>query len=130
MVRRPRSEVHPSFKRMRAVVAALLCASAGAFVAPAQTRSSLIVRQGTLDGMVGASEEFGGVAWDPLGLSKISELTKGSEHDSNFPDVKFMREAEIKHGESRAARLASFREREHASPRLKPPYPPRSLARL
>ena len=97
---------------MRAVVAALLCTSAGAFVAPALARASTLVRQGTLDGMVGASEEFGGEPWDPLGLSKISELIKGSEHDSNFPDVKFMREAEIKHGESCAARLSARRARE------------------
>ena len=57
-----------------------------------------------LVGMYGVGEETGNEPWDPLGLSTIHDLISKSEHANNFPHVKFMREAELKHG--RIAMLA------------------------
>lgn len=89
---------------MKGICIALVLATATGFVTPPAAKSMQTVRQGTLDGMVGAGEETGGVPWDPMGFSKISEMTKSSEHDGNFPHPKFLREAELKHG--RVAMLA------------------------
>ena len=88
----------------RALAFALCLVGAGAFVAPSARTAPLTVHNGALDGMVGAGEETGGVPWDPLGFSKIHDLVKDSEHANNWPHVKFLREAEIKHG--RIAMLA------------------------
>ena len=82
--------------KMKGICIALVLATATGFVTPPAAKSMQTVRQGTLDGMVGAGEETGGVPWDPMGFSKISEMTKSSEHDGNFPHPKFLREAELK----------------------------------
>jgi len=90
----------------RALLLLALCAVATAFapgagVARSATRVASSTRN--LDSMVGGDVETGG-AWDPLGFSQIGDYSekygdgiKGLG-DGVFPHVKWLREAEIKHG--------------------------------
>eukprot|EP00608_Synchroma_pusillum_P002409 CAMPEP_0198426904 /NCGR_PEP_ID=MMETSP1452-20131203/5555_1 /TAXON_ID=1181717 /ORGANISM="Synchroma pusillum, Strain CCMP3072" /LENGTH=199 /DNA_ID=CAMNT_0044147281 /DNA_START=34 /DNA_END=633 /DNA_ORIENTATION=- len=74
----------------RAVVLAVLAGAALGFVPSRPTVRSSALRMDVLEGLP-ASVEVGGKPWDPLGLSKLSAVSK------NNPDLKWLQEAEIKH---------------------------------
>ena len=54
-------------------------------------------------GVVGTGPETGNEVWDPLSFGTLSN-TVGGVHTSVWPDSKWLREAELKHG--RMAMLA------------------------
>lgn len=73
----------------------------GAFTAPKASPTASSLHAAPLDGMVGASTEFGlnGEPWDPLGLSTVHDLIKDDvEHYGVFPSPQWLRESELKHG--------------------------------
>uniref|UniRef100_A0A6V1SPG2 Plastid light harvesting protein n=1 Tax=Heterosigma akashiwo TaxID=2829 RepID=A0A6V1SPG2_HETAK len=75
--------------------------SASAFVPSASVggaKSVQVMKMG-LEDMVGAGVETGNKPWDPLNLSKLSDVSQ------NNPHVNWLRESELKHG--RVAMLAS-----------------------
>jgi len=77
---------------------ALACvASASAFVAAPRAGRATVRMAADLDSMVGVGPESGNKVWDPMSFGSVSKVIAG-EHSTVMPDVKWLREAEIKHG--------------------------------
>jgi len=63
------------------------------------SRFSSSLRATSLDDMVGADVETGGVAWDPIGFSKLyGDQTENMITLQTLPHPDWLREAEVKHG--------------------------------
>lgn len=76
-------------------------AAALAFAGPMRAPSARSTAQMTLSDMPGASIEIPfnkGRPWDPLGLSKLNALPVSPSRPSANPSLKWLREAELKHG--------------------------------
>jgi len=78
--------------KFSAALLASIVASASAFAPqqPAASQTSALQATGF--------EEVGGVAFDPLGLTKLGTGESFDTFPNMFPDVQFLQEAEIKHG--------------------------------
>jgi len=75
--------------------------------APMRAPARQAVNMAALDSMVGASTEMpfnSGKAWDPMGFALLGDLPTQESRPSNNPSLKWLREAELKHG--RIAMLA------------------------
>lgn len=82
--------------------AALLASLVGSSVAFAPSQSAN--KNVALQAMTKGFEEVGGVPFDPLNLAKLGTGESFDTFPNMFPDVQFLKEAEIKHG--RQAMLA------------------------
>lgn len=74
-------------------LAALFCSASAFRAMPRTARGPL--RMAALDEMAGVSEELGGKVWDPLNFGSVSDQ---SPELATLPHVKWLREAELKHG--------------------------------
>lgn len=79
------------------VLALTLLASATAFQAQQRTARTVVRMATDVNDMVGVGPESGWKVWDPMSFGSVSKVV-GGEHYSFMPDVKWLREAEIKHG--------------------------------